>query len=62
MIGVSSMVGAFGYGNFIPHIEWSRPFSEIRAFLRENDYGFVIGDEDVPKKDPKDDDKENDKD
>ena len=62
MIGVPSMVGAFGYGNIIPHIAWSRPISEIRAFLRENDYGFVIGDEDVPKKDPKDDDKENDKD
>ena len=62
MIGVPSMVGAFGYGNIIPHIAWSRPISEIRAFLRENDYGCVIGDEDVPKKDPKDDDKENDKD
>ena len=62
MIGVPSMVGAFGYGNIIPHIAWSRPISEIRAFLRENDYGFVFGDEDVPKKDPKDDDKENDKD
>ena len=62
MIGVPSMVGAFGYGNIIPHIAWSRPISEIRAFLRENDYGFVIGDEDVPKKDPKDDEKENDKD
>ena len=62
MIGVPSMVGAFGYGNIIPHIAWSRPISEIRAFLRENDYGFVIGDEDVAKEDPdaKDkDDKDN---
>ena len=62
MIGVPSMVGAFGYGNIIPHIAWSRPITEIRAFLRENDYGFVVGDEDVAKEDPKDDDKENDKD
>ena len=52
MIGVPSMVGAFGYGNIIPHIAWSRPISEIRAFLRENDYGFVVGDEDVAKEDP----------
>ena len=60
MIGVPSMVGAFGYGNIIPHIAWSRPITAIRAFLRENDYGFVLGDEDVAKKEPKkvdDDDK-----
>jgi len=56
MIGVPSMVGAFGYGNIIPHIAWSRPITEIRAFLRENDYGFVLGDEDVAKKEPKKDD------
>jgi S1-C subfamily serine protease len=62
MIGVPSMVGAFGYGNIIPHIAWSRPISEIRAFLRENDYGFVVGDEDVAKEDPdaKDKDKNED--
>ena len=52
MIGVPSMVGAYGWGTVIPHIAWSRPISEIRSFLRENDFGFVLGDEDVPKKDP----------
>ena len=52
MIGVTSMVGAYGWGTVIPHIAWSRPISEIRAFLREYDFGFVLGDEDVPKKDP----------
>ena len=52
MIGVPSMVGAFGYGNIVTHLAWSRPISEIRAFLRENDYGFVVGDEDVVKEDP----------
>jgi S1-C subfamily serine protease len=52
MIGVPSMVGAFGYGNIVTHIAWSRPISEIRSFLRENDYGFVVGDEDVAKEDP----------
>ena len=56
MIGVPSMVGAYGWGSIIPHIAWSRPITEIRAFLRENDFGFVLGDEDVAKKDPKIDD------
>jgi S1-C subfamily serine protease len=52
MIGVPSMVGAFGYGNIVTHIAWSRPISEIRTFLRENEFGFILGDEDVAKKDP----------
>jgi len=46
------MVGAYGWGTVIPHIAWARPISEIRVFLRENEFGFVLGDEDVPKKDP----------
>lgn len=54
MIGVPSMVGAFGYGNIVTHIAWSRPISEIRTFLRENEFGFVLGDEDTPKPDPED--------
>ena len=61
MIGVPSMVGAYGWGSIIPHIAWSRPIPEIRAFLRENDFGFILGDEDTAKKDPKDKD-EKDKD
>ena len=55
MIGVPSMISAFGWGTAVPHVAWSRPISEIRAFLRENDFGFVIGDEDVAKKEPKND-------
>tara|TARA_Y100000034_G_scaffold48216_1_gene59502 strand:+ start:1308 stop:2231 length:924 start_codon:yes stop_codon:yes gene_type:complete len=57
MIGVPSMVGAYGWGNIVTHIAWSRPVSEIRAFLRENNFGFVLGDEDVPKKIPEDEGK-----
>ena len=57
MIGVPSMISAFGWGTPIPHVAWSRPISEIRAFLRENDFGFVIGDEDVAKKEPKENNK-----
>ncbi len=53
MIGVPSMVGAYGWGSIIPHIAWSRPITEIRSFLRENDFGFVLGDKDVAKKEPK---------
>ena len=60
MIGVPSMVGAYGWGNIVTHIAWSRPVSEIRSFLRENDFGFVLGDKDIPKKDPKDEDNEKD--
>ena len=52
MIGVPSMVGAYGWGSIVTHIAWSRPISEIRSFLRENDYGFVLGDKDNPKEDP----------
>lgn len=49
MIGVPSMVSAFGYGNVVTHIAWSRPISEIRTFLRDNDYGFILGDKDIDK-------------
>jgi S1-C subfamily serine protease len=62
MIGVPSMVGAYGWGSVVTHIAWSRPISEIRAFLRENEYGFVLGDDDIPKEDPKKDKKNDDDD
>ena len=58
MIGVPSMVSAYGYGSIISHIVWSRPISDIRGFLRENGFGFVLGDKDVPKENPEDKDKE----
>jgi S1-C subfamily serine protease len=61
MIGVPSMVSGYGYGNIATHLAWSRPISEIREFLRENDYGFVVGDKDKPKpkkKEPKDEDED----
>jgi len=56
MIGVPSAVSGYGYGNVVPHIVWSRPISEIREFLRDNGFGFILGDEDIPKdkKDKKD--------
>ena len=60
MIGVPSMISAYGWGAAVPHVAWSRPVSEIREFLRENKYGFVLGDEDVPKEDKGDkDEKDN---
>jgi len=61
LIGIPSAAGAYGWGTIVPHIAWSRPISEIRAFLRANDFGFVVGDKDTPKKEPKDD-KDKDKD
>jgi len=53
LIGIPSMVGAYGWGSIIPHIAWSRPISEIRSFLRENGFGFVLGDKDKPKPEKK---------
>jgi S1-C subfamily serine protease len=49
MIGVPSMISGYGWGKIVPHMAWSRPISEIRIFLRDNNFGFVFGDKDVPK-------------
>jgi S1-C subfamily serine protease len=54
LIGIPSMAGAYGWGSIIPHIAWSRPISEIRSFLRDNGFGFVLGDKDQPKPEEKD--------
>tara|TARA_R110000824_G_scaffold106438_3_gene251505 strand:+ start:6662 stop:7495 length:834 start_codon:yes stop_codon:yes gene_type:complete len=51
LIGVPSMVSAVGFGQTVSHMAWSRPIEEIRAMLRENDFGWVLGDE--PEKDEK---------
>lgn len=45
LIGVPSMVSAYGWGNVVSHMAWSRPISQIRIFLRDNNYGFILGDE-----------------
>ena len=45
LIGVPSMVSAYGWGNVVSHMAWSRPISQIRIFLRDNKYGFILGDE-----------------
>ena len=52
LIGVPSMVSAFGWGTPVTHMGWARPISEIRIFLRENNFGYVLGD--VEKKKEKD--------
>ena len=56
LIGVPTSISAIGWGTIVAHMAWSRPVSEIRTFLRENSFGFVIGDEDVAKKELKDED------
>ena len=58
MIGVPSMTSAYGYGQIVSHIAWSRPISDIRGFLRENDFGFILGDKDVPKENTEDEDED----
>ena len=46
LIGVPSMVSAYGWGNVVSHMAWSRPVSEIRVFLRNAGYGVkILGDE-----------------
>ena len=44
LVGVPSSVSAYGWGNIVTHMGWSRPMSEIRVFLRDNDFGYVLGD------------------
>ena len=55
LIGIPSAAGAYGWGTIVSHIAWSRPISEIRAFLRANDFGFIIGDKDKAKPKKKED-------
>ena len=58
MIGLPSMVSAYGWGTMVSHVAWSRPISEIREFLRDNDFGFILGDDDKPKPEEKDEEKD----
>jgi|TARA_R110000744_G_scaffold29827_1_gene70874 S1-C subfamily serine protease len=44
LIGVPSMVSAVGFGSIVSFVAWSRPVEEIRSFLRQADFGWVIGD------------------
>ena len=44
LIGVPSMVSAYGWCSVVSHMGWWRPITEIREFLRANKYGFVLGD------------------
>ena len=49
LIGVPSMVSAYGWGTVVTHMAWSRPISEIRLFLRDSGYGVkILGDEPEP--------------
>ena len=45
LIGVPSMVSAYGWGTPVTHMGWARPISQIRIFLRDNKYGYILGDE-----------------
>ena len=47
LIGVPSMVSAYGWGSVVSHMGWWRPISQIRIFLREHNYGYVLGDEPI---------------
>ena len=60
LIGVPSMVSAYGWGNVITHMAWSRPISEIRIFLRENNFGYILGDEKIDPDEDSDKDEDSD--
>ena len=47
LIGVPSMVSGYGWGSVVSHMGWWRPISQIRIFLREHNYGYVLGDEPI---------------
>jgi len=54
LIGVPSMVSAYGWGSVVSHMAWSRPISEIRLFLRQAGYGVkILGDEPEPEPEEK---------
>jgi hypothetical protein len=38
------MVSAVGFGSIVSFVAWSRPVEEIRSFLRQADFGWVLGD------------------
>jgi S1-C subfamily serine protease len=61
LIGVPTAISASGWGKIVSHMAWSRPINEIRVFLRNNRFGFVLGDEDEPKLEKKDEDEKGDK-
>tara|TARA_Y100000310_G_C20687045_1_gene819709 strand:+ start:2966 stop:3784 length:819 start_codon:yes stop_codon:yes gene_type:complete len=51
LVGVPSKISAAGW-QAITHMAWSIPIETIRGFLREQDYGHVLGD---PYKEPEKD-------
>jgi len=57
LIGVPSMVSAAGYGSIISFVAWSRPIGEIRSFLRQADFGWVLGD--PPEEEEEEEEEEN---
>ena len=43
LIGVPSGVSVYGWA-VVPHMGWARPITEIRSFLRKNNFGYILGD------------------
>jgi S1-C subfamily serine protease len=50
LIGVPSSLSVYGW-TVVPHMGWARPITEIRHFLRKNNFGYILGDEE---KEPED--------
>lgn len=43
LIGVPSQVSVYAW-SVVAHMGWSRPITEIRSFLRKNNFGYILGD------------------
>ena len=43
-IGVPTRVSVAGYSSVVTHMAWAIPLSTVREFLRDNDFGFILGD------------------
>jgi S1-C subfamily serine protease len=43
LIGVPSGVSVYGWA-VVAHMGWARPITEIRQFLRKNNFGYILGD------------------
>ena len=46
IIGVPARLSGSWFTGPVTHMAWSIPMETVRAFLRDNDLGFVVGDDD----------------
>ena len=50
-IGVPAKVSVVGFSSVVTHMAWAIPLATVREFLRDNDFGFILGDPPVDETD-----------